>query len=159
MSAPPPKNSFPSDFQELDFEIVEEHWNEYQLPDDTRIKGRIFLTKLIRDPNNPNNINISTSTPTWTVYANHPNRGERNNAPRPDEYSTLPQHEVMPTSNNEKFNIYRIQRNGQIIRIRLTVATINRLIDRFDNEGLPFFVINSGPIIMADPTPNTQQGQ
>ena len=159
MSRQPQDNPLPNDFEELDFEIVEEHWNEYYLPDNTRIKGRIFLTKLIRDPNNPNNISISTSIPTWVVYANHPNRGERNNAPRHEEFNTLPQHEIMPTSNNEKFNRYRIQRNGQIIRIRLTVARINRITDRFDNAGLPFFVINSGPIVMADPPPNIQQGQ
>lgn len=159
MSTQPQRAPLPIDFEELDFEIAEEHWNEYSLPDGTRIKGRIFLTKVIRDPNNPNNINISTSTPTWTVYANPPNRGERNNVPQPGEYKTLPQHEVMPTSNNERFNIYRIQRNGQTIRIKLTVARIVRITDRFDNEGLPFYVINSGPIVISDPPPNTQQGQ
>jgi len=159
MSTQPQRAPLPIDFEELDFEIGEEHWNEYNLPDGTRIKGRIFLTKLIRDPSNPNNINISTSTPAWTVYANPPSRGERDNAPQPREYNTLPQHEVMPTSNNERFNIYHIQRNGQTIRIKLTVARIVRITDRFDNDGLPFYVINSGPIVILDPAPNTQQGQ
>lgn len=159
MSNQPPRTQLPDDFEELDFEIVEEHWNEYELSDGNRIKGRIFLTKLIRDPNNPTNISINTSTPTWTVYANPPNRGERNNSPQPHEYNILPQHEVMPHNNNERFNIYRILRGGQTIRIRLTVARITRITDRFDNDGLPFYVINSGPIVMADPPPNTSQGQ
>jgi len=158
MSNPPQRAPMPDDFEELDFEVVEEHWNEYELPDGTRIHGRIFLKKLVRDPNDPNNMNISTSTPTWSVYANPANRGERNNVPQPHEYTTLPQHEVMPTSNNERFNIYRILRGGQTIRIRLTVARVTRITDRFDHEGLPFYIINSGPIVMADPPPASPQG-
>lgn len=156
---PQTRAPLPDDFEELDFEVVEEHWNEYDLSDENRIKGRIFLKKLVRDPNDPNNINISTSTPTWTVYANPRNRGERNNSPQPHEHNTLPQHEIMPNTNNERFNIYRILRNGQTIRIRLTVARITRVTGRFDNDGLPFYIINSGPIVMADPPPNASQGQ
>ena len=88
------------------------------------------------------------------VYANLTNRGEPNNAPQPEEYEALPQYEILSDSNNERFNIYHIQRNGQTIRIRLTVARITRITNRFDNEGMPFFVLNSGPIIMADPPPS-----
>ena len=149
----------PNDFEELDFEIVEEHWNEYEFPDGNRMKGRVFLTKLIRDPNHPDNPYVNISCPIWIVYAAPPNRGERNNVPLESEYDTLPKYEVMPTLNNERFNLYRIPRNGLTIRIKLGATRIIRIKDRFDNNGLPIYAINSAPVILIDPPPDTSKGQ
>ena len=50
----PPKNPMPIDFEEMEFTIENEEWNEYEIQDGVRIRGRIILNKIIRDPYNPN---------------------------------------------------------------------------------------------------------
>ncbi len=35
----------PRDFEEMEFTIENEEWNEYELKDGVRIRGRIILTK------------------------------------------------------------------------------------------------------------------
>lgn len=39
----------PRDFDELEFSIEEERWNEYELNDGARVQGRVVLTKILRD--------------------------------------------------------------------------------------------------------------
>lgn len=162
MSQPPTVGNLPpqlpDDFEDLDFEVVEEHWNEYELSSGDRIRGRIIIIKIIRDPNNPNNYSVRSSQPQYAVTAPTANRGPRNNEPAPHEINTLPSFEVRITSNNERWNIYRILRTGQILRVRLTVTAIRRAADRFDGDGIPFYLVTAGPMVAFDPlTP--AQGQ
>jgi hypothetical protein len=42
--------NLPEEFEELDFLIEEEGWNEYDLQDGSRIRARVFLKKINRDP-------------------------------------------------------------------------------------------------------------
>jgi hypothetical protein len=148
----------PDEFEDLDFEIVQENWNEYELHGGDRIKGRIFLHKIVRDPNNPSNYSIRSSAPMYAVIAPVANRGERNHEPLPQDYNTLPRYEVQITNSNERWNIYRILRTGQTMRLRLTVTAIHRATDRFDRDGIPFYLVTAGPMIIADPQ-NLTQGQ
>ena len=41
-------SSPPQDFEVLDFEIVEENWNEYEIGDGNRLKARLVLTRLFQ---------------------------------------------------------------------------------------------------------------
>jgi len=112
----------------------------------------MFLKKIIRDPNNPKQFSFDTVPPIYVVYASVANRGDRNNEPKPDEYMKLPGYEVKIDRNDEKWNVYRILRSGQIIRMRLIVNRIQRVKDRFDKDGMPFYIINSGPMVVLDPS-------
>ena len=141
----------PEDYEELDFIIEEEGWNEYELSDNSRIKARTFLNKVLKDPNNPTEFTFNTQQPIYIVYAPAANRGERNNAPKPAEYNNLATFEVKIIRNDEKWNRYRILRTGQSVRLRLMTTEIRRVIDRYDNDGLPFYLINSGMSIMVNP--------
>jgi len=49
--------------RELEFEIVKECWNTYVLADQTRVKGRIILVKLLAD-----------KTPLFTVSPTGPSQ-------------------------------------------------------------------------------------
>jgi len=160
MSAAPPsgqRSNIPPDFEELDFEILEEHWNEYDLSDGSRIKARTLLKKVIMDPNNTDNLSFDFVPIISVVYTPPANRGERNHAPAPDEYPNLPMYEIRIERPVEHWNRYRILRNGRVFRVRLSVTQIQRARDRFDNDGLPFYMINSGPMIVSDP-PARQPG-
>ena len=148
----------PDEFEDLDFTIVEENWNEYELQNGDRIKARIILHKLVRDPNNPNNYAVRSSAPMYSVIAPIANRGEKNNEPIPSDYNTLQRYEIRISNSNERWNLYRILRTGQTIRLRLTVTAIYRATDRFDRDGLPFYLVTAGPMIIMDPQ-NLPQGQ
>lgn len=141
----------PDEFEELDFEMVEEYWNEYELSDGCRIKARTILKKILADPNNPDQYTFDMLPMIAVVYAPVANRGPKNNEPRPDEYPNLPSYEIRISRSDEKFNLYRILKTGRLVRIKVTVTMIMRLTDRFDNDGLPFYLITSGPMVVVDP--------
>lgn len=48
--------------------------------------------------------------------------------------------------------IYRILRTGQILKVRLTVTEIRRIIDRFDQDGLPFYLVTAGTTVVISPS-------
>ena len=77
-----PQSNLPDDFEELEFEIEEENWNDYELSDGSRLKARMFLKKIIRDPNKPKQFSFDTIPPIFVVYASVANRGEKNNEPK-----------------------------------------------------------------------------
>src|SRR6266498_4679168 len=145
-------STLPDEFEELDFSIEDEDWNEYELSDNSRIRSRTILNKVLRDPNNPYEIGFRIQPPIYVVYTPQANRGERNNPPQPQEYNTLPNYEVRINRNDERWNRYRILRTGQTVRIRLMVSDIRRITDRFDNDGLPFYLVTSTPSILVDPS-------
>ncbi len=136
---------YPSEFEDLDFEVIEEHWNEYELEDNSRIKIRLVLKKMIGDPHNPNHIACDFAPVIFSVYTPISYRGELNNAPKPEEYETLPSYEVRIERANEKFNRYRILKKDIIVKTKLEVPEIKRITDRFDNDGIPFYVVYNMP--------------
>lgn len=129
---------YPNEFDDLDFEVIEEHWNEYELEDGSRIRGRLILRKILSDPHDLEYCGLDLAPPIFTVHTPVSQRGQKNNVPRPEEYNELAKYEVRINRADEKYNRYRILRNGRIVKIKLEVPEINRLTDRFDNEGLPF---------------------
>lgn len=148
---------YPSEFDDLDFEIIEEHWNEYELEDNSRIKGRIVVTKIIGDPHDPQFYAFELSPIMLSVYAPLPNRGEINNQPNPEEYENLPSYEVRVIRADEKYNRYKILRNGKIVKIKLEAQEINRLTNRFTNQGLPFYVVSYGHSVIVSDSKNKIQ--
>ena len=141
------QDSLPDEFEDLDFEILEEGWNTYELSDGVTIRARTILKKIFADPMNPNKYGFDTLPTILSVSAPLANRGEKNNAPDLEEYKTLPSYETKINQNNEPFNIYRIMKNGQVVKLKLVVTKISRVVDRFDNYGLPIYLVNSGPMV------------
>jgi len=155
----PESDRYPDEFEELDFEILDEGWNSYELSDGVTIKGRIFLKKIVTDPNDPNKFAFDIAPIISTVYAPLANRGEKNNPPIPTEYETLPGYEMKINTNNEPFNVYRILKNGKVLRLKLVVTKITRIVDRFDKDGLPFYILNHGPMVYMDKEQSTKGGE
>ena len=152
MSANPPQGrNLPDEFEEHDFSIDQENWSEYELNDGTRIRARLIITKIMADPHNPNALMFDFNPIIIAVYAPVQNRGERNNEPRPEEWNTLPSFEAVPIRSDERWNRYRILRTGRIVRCRATVTRIRRVTDRFNLDGMPFFLIDNSPMVTVDP--------
>jgi len=156
MSQNPPNVNpeLPNDFDELDFSVEEENWNEYELNDSSRIRTRAILKKVMVDPNNPNAMAFDMNPLIIVVWTPNHLRGARNQEPTPAEWNTLPNFEVIPQRNDERWNRYRILRSGRLVRMRNTVTRIRRITDRFNNDGMPFFLIDNSPTVVVDPPDN-----
>jgi len=70
-------NSLPDEFETLDFEILEEGWNSYELSDGVTIKSRTILKKIMVDPMNPKKYGFDTLPMLLSVFAPLANRGEK----------------------------------------------------------------------------------
>lgn len=143
MSKPPP---LPADYEELEFKIEEEDWNDYELSDGARVKGRIILAKIMRDPNDPKKLSFDLAPPKWTVYAPPHLRGKPSLEliKDPTKQKTHEKYKVHIDKSHEPWNIYRVLRTGQEIKIKLAVDEINRFKDAFDQNGSPFYQVPNG---------------
>lgn len=153
----PPQKPMPRDFEELEFTIEGEEWNKYELKDDSVIRGRIILQKLTRDPYDPKNFGFKISTPMWIVYAPHTSRGEPN--VKLGDRVVGAKFEVHVNQNHEPWNVYRIIKTGQKLKLKLTVTEISRFVDKFDVDGMPVYDVPSGVSIAFAPLPDSTKGQ
>ncbi len=134
----PSKDPMPIDFEEMEFTIENEEWNEYELKDGVRIRGRIILNKIIRDPYNPNTFSFDFSRPIWVVFAPTASRGESNWDGIKKDSSKF---EVHVDRNHEPWNVYRIVKTDQKVKVKLTATEVNRWADKYDKRGLPVYDI------------------
>jgi len=128
----------PIDFEEMEFTIENEEWNEYELKDGAKIRGRIILNKIIRDPYNPNTFSFDFAKPIWTVFAPTALRGETNLEVIKKDSSKF---EVRVNKNHEPWNVYRIIKTDHKVKVKLTAREVNRLEGKFDARGLPVYDI------------------
>lgn len=158
MSAP--SNPLPVDYEEMEFEIIDESWNRYELDKGVTIKGRVILGKLMRDPNDPKKVSFDITPPKWAVYSPVHLRGNPTTELLNDQskQKDFPKHKVKININHEPWNVYRILRTGQELKIKLTIDDIFRFTDAYDQNGSPFYNIPNG-IAIAIKENKPEQGQ
>lgn len=156
MSQPSQSKPMPLDFEDLDFTVQAEEWNEYELKDGATIRGRIFLSRIQRDPYDSKNLALEFSTPVWVVRAAISMRGQPN--------ITLGQpisgekYEVHVDKSHEPWNVYRIIKTGQKLKIKLAVNEVSRYIDKFDLKGMPIYDLPNGvTVTISEPEPKKSQ--
>ncbi len=142
------------DFEVLEFEVLEEGWNEYELQNHTRVRGRVIVNRFVHDRNipNPNAIHMSSQN-IFVVDAPPEQRG----APSPltpEEIANPNGVPVQVLTNNEKWNKYRIIKSGLIVKVKLVLHEAYRVSDRFDSDGMPAYVFTSGPLLIPDKMKN-----
>ena len=147
----------PQDYEILDFEIVEESWNEYELADGNRIKGRIIITRVFQifDKNKQNQETsyLAEKQKFFVTFAPSSNR-HTPNMPKELDLEKAAKVPVKVISNNEKWSIYRIAKNGEILKAKLIVDEVHKIDGIYDNYGLPLYQINSAELVM--PSKNTK---
>lgn len=156
MAQPPPSKPMPLDFEDLDFTVQAEEWNEYELKDGATIRGRIFLSRIQRDPYDPKNMALEFSTPVWVVRAPVSMRGQPNitqGQPISGE-----KYEVHVDKSHEPWNVYRIVKTDQKLKIKLAVNEVSRFVDKFDLKGMPVYDVPNGVTInFSEPEPKKGQ--
>lgn len=160
MSDPPKPSPLPPDFEDLEFKVEEEDWNEYELEDGVVIKGRTFVAKIMRDPNDPKKMNFDLAPPKWAVFAPPHLRGKPSLEllKDPSKQKTAETYKVHIDKSHEPWNIYRILRTGQELKIKMAVDEVIRFKDAFDQNGCPFYRVPNG-IAVSVKGNQPQQGQ
>jgi len=140
------KKSLPPDYEELGFKIEGEEWNEYELDDGVKIRGRVFLGKIMRDPHNPKEMNFDLAPPKWIVYANTHQRGTPSVEllKDPQKQKDAKKYRIHVDRSHEPWNRYTILRTGQEVKVKLTIDDIYRFQDSYDQNGSPLYQIPNG---------------
>jgi len=150
---PPPLE--PKDIEVLDFEVIEEHWNEYELDDNTKLRGRAVLSRVARPRLGAVAGQYDLSfNPIFTVTAPPNQRGKPGPPLTPEEFVVKQEDissglkiPVRPITHSEPWNIYRIEKTMDIFQAKLVVSAVYRVKDRFDQFGEPAYVIQHGMIM------------
>ena len=149
-SAPAPTSvpmPSPKDLEVLDFEAVEEKWNNYELADQTILKARIILTRITRPKRGPiGQYGISAQT-IFSVSAPPEKRSEPMQIPPASEWKDLPKDPIRILTTSEPWNKYRIPKTGDVLQVKLVATEVFRVRGQFDNFGEPFYIVTSGPIV------------
>ena len=95
-----------------------------------------ILNKIIKDLYNPNPFSFYFAKPIWAVSAPIALRGEPNLEGSRKDSSKF---EVHVDRNNEPWNVYRIVKTDQKVKVKLTATEVNRWADKFDKRGLTVY--------------------
>lgn len=67
--------------------------------------------------------------------------------------------EVHVNKNHEPWNVYRIIKTGQKLKLKLSITEISRFVDKFDADGMPIYDIPSGVSVAFAPAPDSTKAQ
>jgi hypothetical protein len=137
---------------ELEFEVEKEVWNKYELSDDSILKTRVVLLKLIQQPNKNNLTEIQVSGETQIINTISPTKNYRlYGTPFTGNYSLedlaqAKKVEVNSTQLYEDWNVYRLN-DGRKLKTKLVVSSIKRCVDKYDKHGIPVYLVDSTVVI------------
>lgn len=138
---------------EIDFEILREPWNKYQVDDGSYVKARFVIVKFKKkEPTTTDEkLGYGFEGRNLVVAYNVP-EGLKGT---PSTASYSPQ-ELSDGAQEMKFSILREEWNeyvledGTTVRIRSTVVNIVRS-NRFDRNGDPIYVVNTAQLLGLKP--------
>jgi len=150
---PPPLE--PKNLEVLDFEVIEERWNEYELEDNTKLLGRVILTRAVRPLHGAVAGQYGLSfNPIFMITAPPDQRGKpgppvslEEAAVKPEDISSGAKVPVRVISHSEPWNIYRIEKTTDMFQAKLVVSAVYRIRDRFDQFGEPAYSITHTTIL------------
>jgi hypothetical protein len=147
--------SQPSDpnYRSYDFHVIQEDWNEYELQDGTRVKGKLVVTKILRRQTTPLNQFEITGVPVFVVTTDPSRRRVPTpltseevqvlNTPGPNDIKVP----VETATSAERWNQYRITQTDEVLRVKLILIDMFRVRDRYDEMGEPMYWFTSGQIV------------
>ena len=146
MSVPSP------DFEDLEFDVISEDWNEYELTGHTKARGKIVVTRFVRSKNHPDPNAINMASQNMFVITAPPEQRGVPSPLNPQEIKTPDGTPIDILSSNEKWNKYRLKKSGGIVKVKMVVHDAFRIPGRFDNDGMPAYIFTSGPLVVPEKT-------
>ncbi|GBC72918.1 hypothetical protein HRbin04_00313 [archaeon HR04] len=136
----------------IDFEVLNEPWNVYELSDGSRLRTRLVLLNVLNtgqydDLGKP--IYQTANTTLFVVRAPKELKGPPT-IPLPDPSELLDYAIDVSISRHvvDAWNIYSLE-NGAKLKMKLIITSIKRS-SKYDPFGEPIYVISSQPVIDLD---------
>jgi hypothetical protein len=76
------------------------------------------------------------------------NRQPQSGPMTPEDIKKLPRIPVNSNSSNERWNVYRIIKNGRMVKVKLVVDEIYKIEGLYEPTGLPTYQITSSELIV-----------
>lgn len=127
----------------IDFEVVKEPWNKYQIQDNSILKTRTILKKVERLTDGDKiSFNIDAQTIT-VIYADSPLKGIANPEPvsKQELEKTIDKPDMRYDTLEQDFNEYDLD-DGTKMKIFTHVSSITRTTSR-DKSGDPIYMVQS----------------
>lgn len=146
--------AFNPNYRSYEFEVKKEDWNEYELQDGTRVKGKLVITRILRRSETPPDQYEIIGQPIFVVTTDTNRRKPPTPALTPDEIAQLntpgPNELKIPMeilTNAERWNQYRLPATDEIIRVKMVLIDIYRIPDRYDDLGEPMYFFSTGNVV------------
>jgi hypothetical protein len=128
--------------KDINFDVVNEEWNIYKLEDNTLLKIKIILLRIIQEGSDPRG-NPVAGTLVNTVVAPIPPEGLRHLK------AITPIFDLKYEIIKETWNEYNTE-DGFVIKIKPNISQIDRL-DKIDPRGDPLYGMSMQPSIKRMP--------
>jgi|ERR1700730_4136895 hypothetical protein len=133
----------------LDFDVVREVWNRYELADNAILKSRVILTEVIKT--------TLTNQASYSFDFHPVNVVLTRERGTPDNHSYSPQElqqaitreDVRYTTQSEEWNEY-VSDDGARIRVKATVVRVSKT-SRFNAKGEPIYFVESSTMVSVKP--------
>jgi len=132
----------------IDFDVVRESWQKYELNDNTIIKTKFILTRLHRTMKVDGSPNYTFDSQSITVTLTpSESKGPKDPNPHsPKEYEEhVVQDDVKYNTVSEEWYEYIVD-DGTRVRIKTTVTRIRKT-DLFDKDGEPVFLVDNNALV------------
>ena len=150
--------AFDPNYRSYDFDVEKEQWNEYELKDGTRVKGKLVVTRIIRRPITPPNTYDTIAQAMFTVTTEASRRKPPSPPLTPDELAQInlpgPNEMKIPMevlTYAERWNQYHLTATDEMLRIKMVLIDIYRIPDRYDELGEPIHSFVTGTIVAPLP--------
>ena len=132
----------------IDFDVVREPWQKYELNDNTKVKTKLAVIKIYKKLNEDGNPFYTIDGQTLTaLLAPAESRGPPDtNIYTPQQYAeSVIQHDVKYSTLSEEWHEYIID-DGTRLRIKTTVTRIRKT-SKFDKDGEPVYLVDTGMLV------------
>jgi hypothetical protein len=144
--------SLKSDEVELDFEVIKEPWNKYNLIDGSNLKIRFILLKVKRSipPQGKPSYNLKSRNDVVAYNVPENLRGPPAKAPvSPEELKNVKKQEVGFSTIFEEWAEYLVE-DATRIRAKVSLVEVFRA-ERTNDEGEPIYMLNQGVSLTIKP--------
>lgn len=132
----------------IDFDVVKEPWNKYELNDGTIIKTRIVLKKLVKEMLDKKQGKFGIDAqPVTVVLTSSEQNGPPDPKPHPPEElrQSIEKDDLRYTTLAEEWNEYIVD-DGSRVRIKSTVMQISKT-TKFDRNGDPIYLVDTNNLV------------
>jgi len=135
--------------EEVEVDIVEEHWNVYKLEDGSRVRTRVIVNKALvpKSMKYVKTVGSGFLINAQTIVVAFPPselRGPKNpKAVTQEDMESADSEEIPILSFEEKWNFYKIPGKEGRIKVKMVVSSIYRIKNFYNQDGEPVYTVNS----------------